>query len=804
MESLVQDIRFGMRMLRKSPGFTAVAVVVLALGIGSTAAIFSVVDRVLLHPLPYPDADRIVVLGQTARSTGGDGDASSPANYLDWVTENHVFSQMAASRGWQSNLTGGDRPERIRTTVATSSFFPLFGINPMLGRSLLPEDEKPGGDHVVVLSYGLWKRRFGSDRTLVGRNIALDGEAYTVIGVMPPDFNPDGYSELWLPSRWGVPVHALSPNQDPRPFRDRVYLDVWGRLKPGVTIETARAEMDTLARQQEKQYPQADRDLGISVVSLKNTVVGDIRPVLLLLLTAVAFVLLIGCANVAHLLLARATTRLREVSIRSALGANRLRLVRQLLTESMLLAVAGGVVGVLLAIWAVPTLLAMSPPDLREFTHIGINRDVLGFSLVVSLLSGLLFGLAPALHFSPVNLSSALKQGERGSTGAHGRTRSALVVGEIGLSLVLLIGSGLLVKSFVRLLRVDPGFNPDHLLVFSVGLPPSSLPAQQDQFYREVVSRLEAMAGVESAGAVSRLPLAGGNSSRSFNLPGDGREYDADIRVSTPNYFRTMSIPLLRGRSLTAQDAESSVEVAVINLALAQTVFPGQDPIGKFIVNFGPMHDKIQIVGVVGNVRHVALETAPRPELYLAFGQAHWPAAYMVVRSKVADPLTLLSASQNAVWDVDRDIPLANVRTMQDVIANGVLPRKFTMLLLSLFAALAMLLAAVGLYGVTSYSVSQRTQELGIRMALGAGKADVLRLIVGQGMRSAAIGLLLGLTGSMAITRLMSGLLFGVSARDPWVFGLVAALLGAVALVANAVPAQRATRVEPSAALRYE
>jgi putative ABC transport system permease protein len=449
-------------------------------------------------------------------------------------------------------------------------------------------------------------------------------------------------------------------------------------------------------------------------------------------------------------------------------------------------------------------LLAMSPPDLRDFAHIGINWDVLGFSLVVSLLSGIVFGLAPALHSSPVNLSSALKQGERGSTGAQGRTRSALVVGEVGLSLVLLIGSGLLVKSFVRLLRVDPGFNPDRLLVFSVGLPPSSTPAQQDQFYREVVSRLETTAGVESAGAVSRLPLSGGNSTRSFNLPGDSKEYEADIRVSTPNYFQTMSIPLLKGRSLTAEDAQSSLEVGIINQALAQAVFPGQDPIGKYIVNFGPTHDKIQIVGVVGNVRHVALETAPRPEIYLAFGQAHWSAAYMVVRSRVTDPLALVSASQNAVWGVNQDIPLANVRTMQDVIANGVLRRKFTMLLLSLFAGLAMLLAAIGLYGVTSYSVSQRTQELGIRMALGAGKTDVLRLIVGQGMRSAAIGLVLGLTASMAMTRLMSGLLFGVGARDPWVFSLVAMLLGGVALVANAVPAQRATKVEPSAALRYE
>jgi len=804
MESLLQDIRFGMRMLRKSPGFSAVAVVVLALGIGSTAAIFSVVDRVLLHPLPYPDSDRIVVLAQTARSTGGVGDNSSPANYLDWVAENHVFSQMAASRGGQVNLTGGDRPERIRITVTTASFFPLFDINPILGRPLLPDDEKPGSDHVVVLSYGLWKRRFGSDRTLVGRDITLDGEAYTVIGVMPPDFDPDGYSELWMPSPWGVPAHALEPNRDPRQFRGRDYLDVWARLNPGVTLEAARAEMDAIARRQEKQYPQEDTDLGISVVSFKQSVVGDIRPVLLMLLTTVGFVLLIGCANVAHLLLARATTRLREISIRSALGANRRRLVRQLLTESTLLAMMGGTLGVLLAAWAVPMLLAMSPPDLRDFAHIGINWDVLGFSLVVSLLSGILFGLAPVLHSCPVHLSDALKQGERGSTGAQGRTRSALVVGEVGLSLVLLIGSGLLVKSFVRLLRVDPGFNPDRLLVFSLGLPPTSTPAQQDQFYREVVGRLEAMAGVESAAAVSRLPLAGGNSDRSFNLPGDTKEYAADIRVSTPNYFQTMNIPLLKGRSLTPQDAQSSVEVGVINQALAQAVFPGQDPIGKYVVNFGPKQDTIQIVGVVGNVRHVGLETAPRPEIYLPFGQAHWPSAYMVVRSKVTDPLTLVSPSQNTVWGVNRDIPLANLRTMQDVVANAVLRRKFTMLLLSLFAGLAMLLAAIGLYGVTSYSVSQRTQELGIRVALGAGKTDVLRLIVGQGMRSAAIGLLLGLTVSLAITRLISGLLFGVSARDPWVFGLVAVLLGGVALVANAVPAQRATKVDPSAALRYE
>ena len=804
METLLQDIRYGLRMLRKSPGFTTVAVVAVALGIASTAAIFSVVDQVLLHPLPYPDSNRIVVLGQTTRSAGGVGEASSPANYLDWVAENHVFSQMAASRGWQANLTSGDRPERIRATVATASFFSLFARNPMLGRPLVPDDEKPGSDHVAVLSFGLWQRQFGSDRALVGRNITLDGEQYTVIGVMPPDFRPDTYGELWLPSRWGVPVHPLSPNQDPRPFRGRNYLDVWARLKPGVTLETARAEMDTLARRQEKQYPDEDTDLGISIVSYEDSVIGDIRPILLVLLTAVGFVLLIGCANVANLLLARATTRLREVSIRTALGANRLRLVRQLLTESLLLAITGGALGVVVAAWAVPALLTMSPPEIRDFARTGINRDALGFSLVVSLLSGILFGLAPALHTSPVSLCETLKQGERGSSGAHRTTRSVLIVAEIGLSLILLVGSGLLVKSFVRLMRVDPGFNPDRLLVFSLGLPSSSTPAQQDQFYRELGNRLETTAGVESAAAVSRLPLAGGNSSRSFNLAGDSKEYEADIRVSTPDYFRTMGIPLLKGRSLAAQDAESSVQVGVINAALAHEVFPGQDPIGKYLINFGPKQDKIQIVGMVGNLHHVGLDTAPRPEIYLPFGQAHWPSAFMVVRSKVSDPRALISASQSAVWSVRGDIPLANVRTMQDVMASGVLPRKFAMLLLSIFAGLAMLLAAIGLYGVMSYSVSQRTQELGIRMALGAGKTDVLRLILGQGMRLAAMGLTLGLVASIAMTRLMSGLLFGVSARDPLVIGLVAALLGAVALIANVVPAQRAMNIEPLVALRNE
>ncbi len=803
MSTLLQDLRYGFRLLRKGTGFTIVAVMALALGIASTTAIFSVVDEVLLHPLPYPDSGRIVSVFQKLRSNGAYASAS-PANYLDWVAQNHSFSYMAASRGFQGNLSGGERPERIRFVVVSANFFPLFGVRPVLGRGLLAEDEKAGSDHEVVLSYGLWKSRFGSDRGLVGHNITLNGEGYTVVGVMPANFAPDDYGQLWMPSSWDVPPYPLSPTKDPRSLRDSNYFEAWARLKPGVTLRQAQSEMDAIARQLEKQYPDADTDIGISVVPMQENLVGDIRPTLLLLAAAVVLVLLIGCANVANLLLARATDRAKEVSIRRALGASRLRLVRQLLTESVLLALIGGSLGVLLAAWAVPALLALSPPDISDFKHIGLNPEVLGFGIAVSVLSGILFGLAPALHASRENLSGSLKEGERGSTGSGGRTRSTLVVTEVAVSLVLLIGAGLVVKSFVRLMKVDPGFDPDRLLVFSVGLPPSAATAQQDEFYQHVQNQVQAMPGVQSVGAVSRLPLSDGNSGRSFKLPGSDQDYDADIRVSTPSYFHTMGIPLLKGRNFTEQDARGSVEVAVVNETLARTVFPGQDPIGKYILEFGPEKDKLQIVGVIGNVRHEGLEADPRPEVYLPFGQGHWPSVFVVVRSKIPDPLALTAGVQNAVWSVDKDVPLSNLRTMQDVIARSVLRRRFTTLLLAIFAGFAMLLAAVGLYGVMSYTVSRRTHEIGIRMALGAQKADVLRLVLRQGMSLVALGVVLGIVGSIAATRLMAGLLFGVSAIDPTVFGGIAALLASVALAANYVPARRAAKVDPMVALRYE
>ncbi|MFZ0286409.1 MAG: ABC transporter permease, partial [Terriglobales bacterium] len=449
METLLQDVRYALRMLRKSPGFTFIAVAALALGIASTTAIFSVVDAVLLHPLPYPDSGRILSVRESDRITGEPHDGPSPANYLDWRAQNHVFSHMAASRGWPVNLTGGDRAERARGAMTSPDFFPLFGVAPILGRTLLPDDNQPGKDHVVVLSEGLWKRRYGSDRALVGHDITLNGEPYTVVGVMPASFTPDGYGELWLPSRWGVPVHPLRPDEDPRPVRGNHYMEAWARLKPGVSLQQAREELNAIAGRLEKQYPVDDKDVGVSLISMQENLVGDIRPTLLLLLVAVAFVLLIGCANVANLLLARASGRSREVSIRAALGASRLRVIRQMLTESLVLALAGGVAGVLLAAWAVPVLLAISPPDIRNAAGVGVNRDVLGFSIVVSVLCGILFGLAPAVHASRADLNDHLKEGERGSTASHGATRSVLVVAEIALSLILLAGSGLLIRSFV-------------------------------------------------------------------------------------------------------------------------------------------------------------------------------------------------------------------------------------------------------------------------------------------------------------------------------------------------------------------
>jgi putative ABC transport system permease protein len=807
METVLNDIRYGLRTLRKNPGFTAVAVLALALGIASTTAIFSVIDEVLLHPLPYPDSNHILNVSQADRVTGERAEVVSPANYLDYVAQNQVFSEMAAARAWDAALTGGDHPERVRGLMTTASFFPLFRVNPLFGRWLLPDDGKPGNEHVVVMSYNLWQRRFGADRNLVGQNITLNGEQYTVVGVMPPNYAPGGSEdtreEFWVPSAFGVPVQPLRPKEDPRPYRDWNYLDCWARLKPGVTLQQARAQMDALALRLEQQYPDENKDRGVSLLRLQETLVGNLRPVLLLLLAAVSFVLLIGCANVANLLLARTTARAKEISIRTALGASRMRVIRQFLTESILLALMGGALGLLLAAWAVPALITLSPRAIRDFKHIGLNFEVLAFCLGVSTLSGVLFGLMPALQASSRNPNDSLKEGGRGSTEARRRTRAILVVAEVGLSLLLLIGAGLMLRSFAGLMKVDPGFETHSRLVFNIAKA-SSDPDKQIDFYRQVVNRLQALPGVVSAGAVSRLPLSGGNSSRSFKIAGLDRYSEADVRVSTPDYFRAMGIPLIKGRLFTEGDKKDAPLVAIVNQELARREFPGQDPIGQRINDFGPNRQMLEIVGVVGNVRHLGLDTTPNPEIYQPVGQASWFSMTVVVASATSNPATLTSAVQNAVWSIDRNVPISDLRTMQDVVAKSVLRRRFTMLLLIIFAALALLLATIGLYGVMSYFVSQRTHEIGIRMALGAQKSDVLRLVVGEGMLMVGTGVLLGILAALALTRMISGLLFGVSATDPLTFVGFAALLVSVALIANFLPAKRATEVDPMVALRYE
>lgn len=806
MDALINDIRYGFRMLLKNWSFTLIAVVALALGIGGTTALFSVVDEVLLHPLPYSDPDRIVSVERSERSTGVGGGVFSPANYIDFAASTqNAFAHIASSRGWSGSLTGSARPERVSGTMVTASFFPIFGVNPLIGRYLLPQDEKSGSAHVVVLGYGLWHRRFGGDRSILERKVFLDGEPYTVVGVMPQSFDNDLFGDLWLPSPWGVPTHPLVPFEDPRGMRDRHYLDVWARLRSDVPIERASAQANAVGEILEKKYPDSNPDFGVRLQRLKDYEVGDIRSPLIILFAAVAAVLLIGCANVANLLLARATTRSKELSIRTALGAARIRLIRQLLTESVLLAIIGGGIGVLLAAWAIPSLLAFSPKDISSYTHIGMNREVLAFSFGISVLSGIIFGLFPAFHASSTNLNETLREGERGSTAGHGRTRAALVVVEISLSLILLVGAGLMIRSFAELMNVDPGFNTENLLTFNISLPRTVSAEEQTAFYERILQRLRALPGVTSAGAVSRLPLLGGNSTRSFSIPGSKREdLEADLRVSTPGYFRSMQIPVLKGRVFDERDKQSRTFVAVANEAMVRNVFPGQDPIGKVITNLNPDDDRtIEIIGVIGNIRHSGLETAPRAEIYQPLGQAQWFSMNVVVRTQV-NPLSLINSAQNAVWSVDKDVPLDRIRTMREVVANSVSRRKFTMLLLAIFAGFALLLAAIGLYGVMSYSVSQRTQEIGIRMALGAERRDVLKLIVRHGMSLTIVGIAIGLFGALIASRLLSGLLFGVSSRDPGTFAGITLFLSAVAFCANYIPARRASKLDPLRALHYE
>ena len=811
MGNFWQDLRYGMRMLAKNPGFTVVAVLALALGIGANSAIFSVVNSILLNPLPYPNPERLVMVWEENTKAGYPRDTPAAANYIDWRDQSQSFEGMAAMAEQNFNLTGTGDPEKIQGKRVSASLFTLLGVEPRLGRSFLPEEDQPGGNRVVLLSHGLWQRRFGANEKIIGQQLTLNGESYTVVGVMPAHFRfPAREDELWVP---------IAFTQEEAANRGRHYLQVLARMKPGVALEQAQAEMNTIATRLQQQYPNQNVDLGVAVTPLHEQLVGDIKPALLVLLGAVGFVLLIACANVANLLLARAAVRQKEITIRVALGASRLRLLRQFLTESVLLAALGGGVGLLLSLWGISLLKNFIPESISQVEVINIDGRVLLFTLGVSLLTGLIFGLAPALQASSFNLNETLKEGGRDSAaGSRGnRVRALLVIAEVAVSLILLIGAGLLINSFLRLRNVDPGFRANNLLTMQVDLPAFKYPdhARRTAFYNELLGRLENVPGVKSAAVTTNLPLYRQGNSIGISVegipdpaPGQGKRPTIATRVVSPHYFQTMGIALLQGRGFSEQDRVDSPSVAVINETMARRFWPDQDPTGRRITPGSPTstdpNDWLTIVGVVKDVRQFELVAEPKPQMYLSYTQAGFFAPRDLVVSTDLDPISLAAAVRKTVWEVDRDQPVSNIRTMEEIVSESVARQRFSMMLLGIFAALALVLAAVGIYGVMSYSVAQRTREFGIRMALGARRSDVLKLTVGGGLKLVLIGVAIGLVASFILTRVMSSLLFGVSATDPLTFISISLVLVVVALLASLVPALRATRIDPMEALRYE
>jgi putative ABC transport system permease protein len=803
-----QDLRYGLRMLVKNPGFTIVAVIALALGIGANSAIFSVVNTVLLRPLPYQEPDRLVMVWEDATKQGFPRDTPAPANYVDWRDQNQVFEGMAAIADLSFNLTGVGEPERIDGRRVSASLFPLLGVEPQLGRTFMPEEDQPGGNRVVIMSHGLWQRRFGSDMSITGKPLTLNGESFTVVGVMPPNFQfPSRDDELWVP---------IAFDSEETANRRGHFLQVIARMKPGITLQQAQAEMNTIAARLQQQYPDENAGLGAVVTSLHEHVAGDIKPALLVLLGAVGFVLLVACANVANLLLARAAGRQKEIAVRIALGASRLRLIRQFLTESLLLAALGGGVGLLLSVWGVNLLKAFIPENISQARAITIDAKVLLFTLMVSLLTGLIFGLAPATQASNFNLNETLKEGGRDSSaGSRGnRIRGLLVITEVALALILLIGAGLLINSFLRLRSVDPGFNSDKLLTMRVVLPEMKYPDQtrRSAFYTDLIHRIEALPGVKSAAVTNWIPLVRQGDSIGISIEGrpDPPPSQRNIvvtRVISPHYFGTMGIQLSQGRPFDEQqDRADSSGVVVVSETMARKYWPGEEPVGKRIKagSSGSPNPWWTIVGVVKDVRQFELNADPKPQMYLPYAQADFFAPRHLIVSTNVEPLSMAATVRVTVWEVDKDQPVSNISTMEDILSESVARQRFSMLLLGIFAALALVLAAVGIYGVMSYSVAQRTREFGIRMALGAQTRDVLKLAVGEGLKLVLIGVVIGLVAAFILTRLMSSLLFGVSATDPTTFITISLVLISVAVLASYIPARRATKVDPMVALRYE
>ena len=801
MDTLFRDIRYGFRSLLKRPGFTAIALVALALGIGANTAIFSLVNAVVLQPLPYPEPERLVWVW--GNFPGGNRASVSPADYLDFRSQNKSFEQFAATVSITSTttLTGSGEPEPLNASVVTGNYFQALGVTPALGRGFSLDNEKPGNDQVAIISYELWQRRFAGNPGIVNQRINLDSKSFEVIGVMPKNLTFPQTADLWVPLNFdGNPELRVRKAHFLRPL---------GRLKPGVTMAQAQSDTDGIATQLEKQYPNSNTGWSLRLEGLRDRLIGSSKTSLFILFGAVGFVLLIACANVANLLLVRAAGRQKEIALRTAVGASRFRIVRQLMTESLLLAIIGGTIGALIAAWGIDLLVLLSGNTIPPTATVRIDATVLAFTLVTTVITGLLFGLAPALRTMKLNLSDTLKEG--GRSGGEGtlknRTRSLLVVFESALAVVLLIGAGLLIRSFIALQNTNPGFDANNVLTMRVDLPRGKYdtPEKASSFFQQLEQRLSGLPGVEKVGFITELPLTGQPNDAPFTVEGRpavarGQEFGADFRRVNQNYFEALRIPLLRGRNFTPQEVRDNARMIVVSESLVNTAFPNEEALGKRLMTV--LSDKpFEIIGVVGDIRHRSLEFQPYATMYLPT----FTSGRMNLTLRIqGDPMSLVPAVRKEVNGIDPEQPVAAIRTMDEWVNRSTATPRYRTTLLGLFAAIAMILAATGIYGVMSYSVAQRTHEIGIRMALGARQGDVRRMVVGQGMLLVAVGLGIGLLTAFGVTRVMNTLLFQVTAKDPLTFLAVAGLLSIVAFVACFIPARRATKVDPLTALRYE
>jgi putative ABC transport system permease protein len=811
MDAILKDVSYGVRSLLKHPGFTALVIVTLALGIGASTAIFSIVNTVLLRPLPYRNAERVVAI-QEVNKEGKRGQVT-PANFLDWRAQNTVFEHLAAILTRPANLGFDDHAERVDLAMTSANFFAVFGTEAERGRLFIPTDEQAGHAPIVVVSHALWQRRFGSDPEVVGKPIILDGQSYTVIGIAPEGFQYPDKTEVWVPPFRLAPI--LNERMDPTQVRGWGMLAAVGLLKPGVSLGQAVGEMETITARLRQQYPDTNNRRFNRVVSLHEHLVGETSKMLLLLFGAVGFVLLIACANVANLLLASAASRQKEMAIRTALGASRWRVMQQLFTESTILALAGGAVGLLLALWGVALMTRLLPQEFPRLDEIKMDWRVLGFTLGASMLTGILFGLAPALQISRTDVQESLKESGRGASSSrrHNRLRHLLIVGEVALSVVLLVGAGLLFRSFLQLQSVKAGFTPQQLL--TLRLTPSGPRYARDadymSFYSQVMQRVGELPGVQVVGAINTLPLAKGPTAGIWIEGGPLLTQDkwpsTNYRGVSSDYFRAMNIPVVQGRSFTERDNQSAPLVMIVNQAMAHRDFPNVNPVGKRI-NLGGKDPKGQpiwqeIIGVTGDFRNLELRDEASPEFYTSALQDTWTGMSVVVRT-TTEPAGLVPEIRHIVADVDKSAPVSEVKTMENIVSEAVSQPRFNLFLLGLFSSIALLLSAAGIYGVTAYAVTQRTHEFGIRMALGAQVSDVLKMILGQGMLLIAIGVVIGLAASFALTRLLKTLVFGVSVTDPLTFVAITMVLMLVALLACYIPARRATKVDPLVALRYE